>query len=121
MPEGVDSFVMMSVSPAKVVEALSQVDPSGEMKAKIEELVEKLKTQSRIDFDKDLLGNLGPKLVVYLGPGRSAATSDEGGETDGTADRTRSDGTLVVGSVGGLAQADPGWRAARPGRFQQGA
>ena len=77
MPEGVDSFVLMSVSPAKVLDAVAQVGPPGEAKAKIDEFMGKLKEQSRIDFEKDFLGNLGPKMAIYLAPGRSAATTDE--------------------------------------------
>ena len=81
MPEGVDSFVMMSVSPAKVLEAVSQIGPPGVVKAKIDELMEKVRAQSKIDFEKDLLSNLGPKMAIYLAPGRSAATTDEAPQT----------------------------------------
>jgi hypothetical protein len=77
MPEGVESFVMMSVSPAKVIKAVSQIGPPGQVKAKIDELMEKVRAQSRIDFEKDLFSNLGPRMAFYLAPGRSAATTDE--------------------------------------------
>ncbi len=77
MPEGVESFVMMSLSPAKALEAISQIGPAGEVKAKIDELMENVRSQSRIDFDKDFLSNLGPRMAIYLAPGRSAAATDE--------------------------------------------
>jgi hypothetical protein len=77
MPEGVESFVLMSLSPAKIIEAISQLGPAGQVKGKLDELMEKVKSQNRIDFDKDVFNNMGPKMVVYLAPGRSAATTDE--------------------------------------------
>ncbi len=77
MPEGVDSFVMASLSPAKALEFLSQVEQAKELKQKVEELMEKVRSQSRVDFDKDFFSNLGPRMAVYLAPGRSAATTDE--------------------------------------------
>ncbi|HMF37785.1 MAG TPA: hypothetical protein VKF17_14145, partial [Isosphaeraceae bacterium] len=38
-------------------------------------------SQSRIDFDKDFLSNLGPRMAMYQAPGRSAATTDEAPQT----------------------------------------
>jgi hypothetical protein len=77
IPEGVDSFLILSISPAKVLDALAQAEPGGTAKAKIDEFLAKLKDQNRIDFEKDFLGNLGPKMALYLAPGRSAAATDE--------------------------------------------
>ena len=42
LPEGVDSFILLSASPAKMIEALGQVG-SGDLKGKIDDLVEKVK------------------------------------------------------------------------------
>jgi hypothetical protein len=77
MPEGVDSFVALSVAPAKLIEAVSQLDPSGQLKAKLDEAIEKVKSTARVDVAKDLLGNIGPKVVLYQAPGRSAVATDE--------------------------------------------
>jgi hypothetical protein len=77
IPDGVDSFLLLSLSPAKVLDALTQIGPAGQMKAKIDEAMEKIRTESRIDFEKDFLDKLGPKMALYLAPGRSAATTDE--------------------------------------------
>jgi hypothetical protein len=77
MPEGVESFMVMSVSPAKLIEAISQLEPAGQLKGKLDELMEKVKSQNRVDFDKDVFKNVGPKMVLYAAPGRSAATTDE--------------------------------------------
>ena len=60
MPEGVESFVMLSLSPAKALEAVSQIGPAGEVKEQIDELMEKVRSQSRIDFDKDFLATSAP-------------------------------------------------------------
>ena len=116
IPEGVDSFVLLSASPAKIIEALGQVG-SGDLKGKIDDLVEKVKAQSRVDVDKDLLGNIGPKMALYLAPGRSAATTDE--PPPGRRGGLRSDGH-PLGAPVGLPQADPGRRAARCGGVRQG-
>ena len=43
--------------------------------------MEKVRSQSRIDFDKDFLSNLGPRMAIYLAPGRSAAATDEAPQT----------------------------------------
>jgi hypothetical protein len=43
--------------------------------------MEKVRSQSRIDFDKDYLSNLGPRMAIYLEPGRSAAATDEAPQT----------------------------------------
>ena len=37
MPEGVESFVMLSVSPAKATRGVSQIGPNGQVKDKIDE------------------------------------------------------------------------------------
>ena len=72
---------MLSLSPAKALEVVSQIGPAGEVKEQIDVLMEKVRSQSRIDFDKDLLSNLGPRMAIYLEPGRSAAATDEAPQT----------------------------------------
>jgi hypothetical protein len=78
MPDDTSAFVALSVSPSKVLEALGQTASAAEVKAKIDELAEKLWTQNKIDLEKNLLGNLGPKMVFYMAPGRLASVTDEG-------------------------------------------
>jgi hypothetical protein len=77
LPEGVDSFVVVSASPAKIVAALPSEGPTGGLKEQLDEVFEKVRTQNRINVEKDLFENLGPKMTIYLAPGRSATTSDE--------------------------------------------
>ncbi len=66
IPEGVDSFVMVSAAPAKVAEAVNQIGLPASWKEQIDELTDKVKAQSRVDFEKDLLANLGPRMALYL-------------------------------------------------------
>lgn len=76
IPEDVDSFVVMSAAPAKVLEAALQLGLPGVDRTKIDEFLAGLKERNRIDFEKDFLGHLGPKMAFYLAPGRSAATEE---------------------------------------------
>ena len=55
----------------------STLGPPGAFKAKIDELSETIKNTGQIDLRKDILGHLGPRMVAYLAPGRSAATNDD--------------------------------------------
>ncbi|QEH34235.1 hypothetical protein OJF2_27700 [Aquisphaera giovannonii] len=77
IPDGVDSFVTVSASPAKLLESIAELDRSGQVRGKIDELLERIKGQGKLNIEKDLLGNLGPRMTLYLAPGRSAAATDE--------------------------------------------
>jgi hypothetical protein len=81
LPGGVDSFVAMSVNPARVLEALYSADSSDTIKTQVEELAKAIRRGGKIDIEKDLLAHLGPKMVLFLGPERSAATNDESAES----------------------------------------
>src|SRR5262249_42926620 len=48
-----------------------------DLQGHIEELTESVRSAGSIDLQKDLLAHLGPKMVMYLAPGRSAATNDD--------------------------------------------
>jgi hypothetical protein len=79
MPDSVESFVELSISPAKLLETLEQLPgPAGtDFKAQIDALSESIKTAGSIDLKKDVLGHLGPRMVAYLASGRSATTNDD--------------------------------------------
>ncbi|WP_165227235.1 hypothetical protein [Aquisphaera insulae] len=77
VPEGVDSFATVSASPEKILQAIAEIGPPGEMRARLDEVMEKLKGQTKLNIEKDLLGNLGPRMMFYMAPGRSAAATDE--------------------------------------------
>jgi hypothetical protein len=77
MPEGVQSFVILSMAPAKMLEAFNQLSSAVDIKERIDELIDKVRAQSLIDFEKDFLSNVGPRMAIYLSPNRSAATTDD--------------------------------------------
>jgi hypothetical protein len=97
IPEGVDSFLLLSVTPSKVLDALADAGPGGSVKAKIDEFLGKLKEQNRIEFEKDFLGNLGPKMAFYVAPNRSAAATDDAPEA--TAKSGGLDPTTLLSSL----------------------
>ena len=77
MPDSVTSFVELSISPSKLLDELEKIGPQGAIKDQIDELTETIKSAGQIDFRKDILGHLGPRMVAYLAPGRSAAANDD--------------------------------------------
>ncbi len=81
MPAGVDSFVALSLNPAHLLETLSAADTSDTVKTQVEELTKAIRHGGKIDIEKDLLAHLGPKMILFLAPERSAATNDETAES----------------------------------------
>ena len=77
MPDSVESFVELLISPGALVESLEHMGPPETFKAKVDELAEKIKNSGQIDLRKDVLDQLGPRMVAYLAPGRSATTNDD--------------------------------------------
>ena len=77
MPDSVESFVELSISPGTLIESLEHMGPPGVVKAQVDELASKIKSAGQIDLQKDVLGQLGPRMVAYLAPGRSATTNDD--------------------------------------------
>jgi len=73
VPDGVDYFASVSIKPDQWPEILAAALGSGEGRAEFDAFVEELRGR-RVEFDKDLLGNLGPRALFYLAPGGSAAT-----------------------------------------------
>jgi hypothetical protein len=77
MPDGVDSFVELSTSFSGLLETIKLIAPEGAVREQIDEMAESIRSVGSIDLQKDLLAYLGPKMVVYLAPGRSAASNDD--------------------------------------------
>ena len=77
VPEGVESFVELSMNPAQLLETINGLGLPDAVKAQIDELTEDIQSAGKIDLQKDLLAHLGPRMVLYLAPGRSAATTNE--------------------------------------------
>jgi hypothetical protein len=77
LPDGVESFVELSLNPAQLFETINGLGLPDEVKAQIDEFTEEIQNAGKIDLQKDLLARLGPRMSLYLAPGRSAATTNE--------------------------------------------
>ena len=77
LPDQVKSFVGTSVNPRHFVELIKQMVPSEEAKEQVEEVAKSVKGKGSVDIEKDVLGQLGPRMIAYLAPGRSAVTNDD--------------------------------------------
>ena len=77
MPDSVGSFVELSLSPAKLLGELGNFGPAGALKAQIDQMSETIKNTGQVDLRKDILSHLGPRMVAYLAPGRSATANDD--------------------------------------------
>jgi hypothetical protein len=77
MPDGVGSFVELSINPSQLVETIKQMAPESGVSQEIEEMAESIRSASQIDLQKDILAHLGPTMIAYLAPGQSAATNDD--------------------------------------------
>ena len=69
LPDGVESFVTVSVSPSRLLEAIKQLAPDSGVSRQIDEMAESIRTAGQIDLQKDVLAYLGPRMVAYLAPG----------------------------------------------------
>jgi hypothetical protein len=81
LPSGVDSFAALSLNPAHLLEALYAADASDTVKGYVDDLAKAIRRGGKIDIEKDLFAHLGPKMILFLGPERSAATNDETSES----------------------------------------
>lgn len=72
-PPGVDTFVQLSIDPNGLIDTVAQLAPAGTVKAKVDEFSEAIRSSGKIDFRKDFLGRLGPRMVLFLAPDKSAA------------------------------------------------
>ena len=77
MPDGVESFVTLSISPSQLLETIKQTRAPKRSRHQIDEMAESVRTAGQIDLQKDMLAYLGPRMVAYLAPGQSAATNDD--------------------------------------------
>jgi len=81
LPEGVDSFLLTSISPKSLIDLIAELAPASEFNTVIEDVLERVRADSRLDLDRDLFGNIGPRVLAYFAPGRSAAATDETAES----------------------------------------
>jgi len=77
IPDGVEAFASASLKPEQWGSMLAGLLGDGPAKARYDELVEGLRSRNRTDLEKDLLGNLGPRVVFYLMPSSSSAAVED--------------------------------------------
>jgi hypothetical protein len=77
LPDTVDSFTELSINPSQVVELLTQLGLSDAIKSELDSFEESIQRSGKVNLRKDLLAHLGPRIAVFLAPGRSAATNDD--------------------------------------------
>ncbi len=99
--DGVTSFLEFTIKPDDFLKGMIAGDKSGTVKKWMDDLTETIQAGSKIDLERDLLANLGPRMVVYLAPGKSAAASDESSSTSGA------QGLDLAGLVAGLQSYFP--------------
>ncbi len=73
LPEGIESFLQLSIDPNALIDSIAQLGPEGVVKAKVEEFSEAVQRSGKIDFRKDFLGHIGPRMVLFVAPDKSAA------------------------------------------------
>jgi hypothetical protein len=81
LPEGLETFAVTSVEPSYLVEALVGLPPQNGVPNPISGMIADLKTNSRIDLQKDVLAHLGPKMALYMLPPLPSSRAAEGGAT----------------------------------------
>jgi hypothetical protein len=101
LPDGIGSFVELSINPSQLLETIQKLAPEGAVQEQIEEITESIKSAGQVDFQKDLLAHLGPKIVAYVSPGRSAATNDD------TVESALSKGWSLTAAVAALQSSFP--------------
>ena len=80
-PEGVGSFLELSLKPAEVLAAATALDPSGSFKSRVDAIYESIRSGGKVDVDRDVLAHIGPRMILYLAPGRTAAAADDAPKT----------------------------------------
>ncbi len=72
LPEGVGSFLEVSMDPNAFLDWLGQMGPGGALKTAVDEFADAIRTSAKIDFRKDFLGQVGPRMVLFMAPDNSA-------------------------------------------------
>ena len=72
LPEGVETFLQLSIDPNALIDSIAQLGPEGAVKGKVDEFAESIRTSGKIDFRKDFLGRIGPRMVLFAAPDKSA-------------------------------------------------
>ncbi len=73
LPQGVDSFVQLAIAPRVLLDAIEQLAPDQKIKDRVDEVSERVQSTSKIDFHKDFLDKIGPRMILFLAQDKSAA------------------------------------------------
>ena len=65
LPEGVGSFLEVSMDPNAFLDWLGQMGPGGALKTTVDEFADAIRTSAKIDFRKDFLDQVGPRMVLF--------------------------------------------------------
>ena len=97
LPEGVEAFTVVALEPAKILDNFlaSAPDPA---KKSLTDMLDTLKSKSRIDVRKDLLSHIGPKVAFFTMPGAAAKPP-----TDANKEAPPPGGNPLAGLLGGMA------------------
>ena len=76
VPDGVEYFASLSLKPEQVTALFSDSLGGGPAQGRFAQLVEDLRSHSRIDLQKDLLAHMGPRIMLYMAPGGASAVVD---------------------------------------------
>jgi hypothetical protein len=82
LPQSVESFVQLSIDPNALLDSIAQIGPEGVVRARIDEFADSIRSSGKIDFRKDFLGRIGPRMVLFLAPDKSAAVGAGSFETN---------------------------------------
>lgn len=96
LPTGLESFTVLALEPGKILDSFLASAPAAS-KTSVTEMLDSLKSKSRIDVRKDLLAHIGPKIAFYTMPSTAAKTSG-----DATKDAPPAGGSALAGLLGGL-------------------
>ncbi|MCA1685339.1 MAG: hypothetical protein LC745_05025, partial [Planctomycetia bacterium] len=72
LPEGIESFTIVSFEADKLYELLLSISPTPEARARLTAPADAFKAKTRIDLRKDLLARLGSRFAFYVMPGGPA-------------------------------------------------
>lgn len=84
VPDGVEYLASVSLKPEQWASMIAAAFASGPAKTQYDAVVESVNARGRVDFEKDLIGNLGPRAVFFLAPTTSAAAVEEARPTNPT-------------------------------------
>lgn len=82
LPDEIDTFFELSVNPNSLLDSIAEIWPDSGIKGKLDEFSESVRRSGKIDFRKDFLGRIGPRMVLFVAPDKSATVGPGTLQTD---------------------------------------